>query len=328
MKVVSAELVDDKKVLLRMDIDVPVEEGKVADDFRLRAGLETLDLCLQHAKEVIVMGHIGRPKGEDPKYSVKPVVDWFEEKFAHIELPEGKLHILENLRFEEGESVDAPHEKVWGFARELASYGEVFINESFAAHHPAASTTILPSLLPHAVGLQFAKEVETILGVRNKPKKPLVAIIGGAKVEDKYEAVRFLSTIADVVLVGGLLSQRIKEQSLAVSENVLLGKNSSEGVDLSQETVEAFGDILKHAKQVIWSGPMGKYEEDGGIHATEELAKTVIDSGAESIVGGGDTIAALNKLGLLGRFSFVSTGGGAMLEYLYKGTLPTIEALR
>lgn len=324
MQVITPELIKGKKVLLRLDFDVPLIQGTVVDDSRLLAGLPTLDLCLQYASSVILMGHLGRPGGhEDPSLSVKPVVDWFEERFSHINLEEGKLHILENLRFEEGEDIDSPQDKVWQFARELASLGEVYINDSFAAHHKAASTTLLPTLLPHAAGLRFAKEVEVLLSLRNTPKKPLVSIIGGAKVDDKYEAITALSKISEAVLVGGLLPKEIKEKGLYVASNVLLGKLNDQGTEISKETIEAFSGVIKHAKQIIWAGPMGK-THDG----TLSIAEAVITSGAESILGGGDTAGVLKERGLLDKFSFVSTGGGAMLKLLVDGTLPTIEALR
>lgn len=339
MQVITPELIRDKRVLLRLDFDVPLKQltmnneqlTVIEDDSRLLAGLPTLDLCLQYAKSVIIMGHLGRPDGKEvPDLSVKPVVDWFEERFSHINLEEGKLHILENLRFEEGEDIEAPQEKIWQFARELAELGDVFINDSFAAHHKATSTTILPTLMPHAAGLRFAKEVEVLLSVRNSPKKLLVSIIGGAKVEDKYEAIVALSKISEAVLVGGLLPKEIKDKGLYVGSNVLLGKLNEAGTDLASETVEAFEGVIEHAKQIIWAGPMGKTENEElriKNNGTSKIAEAILASGAESIIGGGDTAGVLKELGLLEKFSFVSSGGGAMLKLLVDGTLPTIEAL-
>lgn len=323
MQTVTADLVKEKQVLLRFDIDVEIQDGRVVEDFRLKKGLPTLDLCLRNASKVIIMGHIGRPDGEDPEFSVEPIYNWLIN-FDHYEeaLDSKKLRILENLRFEEGEDgADIT------YAKELASFGDFYVNEAFAAYHKAASTTVLPTLLPHAAGLNFAKEVERLTELRENPKKPLIALIGGAKVEGKYRAVVELSKIADTVLVGGLLANNIHERDLEVPGNVVLAKLSETGLDISTSSIGAFAEILKRAKEVIWGGPMGKYEVLEGNHADKILAEAIIDSGAESVIGGGDTVAALDKLGLLDKFSFVSSGGGAMLEFLSEGTLPTIEAL-
>lgn len=330
MKVVSEELVKDKKVLLRYDIDVPIENGHVMEDLRLQAGLRTLQVCLENAKEVIMMGHIGRPYGkEDPKYSVKPVYEWFEHYFqGHV--PEN-FKLLENLRFEEGEEASSLE-----YAKELAALGDFFVNEAFASHNPSASTTLLPTLLPHAAGFCFAEEVEVLTEARNNPKKPLIVIIGGAKVADKYKSVVAFSKFADKVLVGGLLPKKIKEEKLEVSENVVLADLASSGIDISTSSLENFIQLIKTARQVIWAGPVGKYEDQEGLVATRKIAETLFNSASHSdlkvIAGGGDTTASLGKLGLLDEFLdhdniFVSTGGGAMLKLLTDGTLPTIKAL-
>ncbi len=326
MRTVQPGLIEGKRVLLRMDLDVPlkqVDSGQwtVEDDFRLRAGLPTLEMCLQHAESVIIMGHVGRPEGQDPKLSVKPIVDWLERYYADVELPEGILHVLENLRFEAGEDSSDPK-----FAQELASLGDFYINDAFASHHPAASTTLLPTLLPHAAGLTFAKEVEELTSLKQHPKKPFVAIIGGAKIEDKLPVLQTFAQIADAVLVGGKLPEEIKAEGITLPSNVLVAKMNEQGTDLSAEVADAFRGVILSSKQVVWAGPMGKYE-DGFIEGTKALAQAVIQSGAHSVVGGGDTITVLDELGLLNKFSFVSTGGGAMLEFLVKDTLATIEAL-
>lgn len=321
MREIAAKDLHNKRVLLRMDLDVPIFDGKILEDFRLQAGLPTLELCLQNAASVVICGHIGRPKGQVVEdYSVAPIVNFLEAWYCDLELPAGRLHVLENLRFEKGEE-DADLD----FAKELAQYGDMYINEAFAAHHPAASTTVITKLLPSFAGLRFGYEVKVLTSVRDNPKKPLVAIVGGAKIEDKYPAIVNLSRFCDAVLVGGLLPTKIKEGSLPVPENVILGKMASSGIDIDSETIEAFKGVLKHAKQIIWAGPVGKYEEKEGNAGTLELAQAAIDSKAETIIGGGDSITALAKF--LGDFSFVSTGGGAMLKLLCDGTLPTITSL-
>lgn len=348
MEIVSAQGVTDKTVLLRFDLDVPLqsvksgdyvqtEEGssvlvkyEVADDFRLIAGLETLRLCLDHATSVVMFGHLGRPEGEDSKLSVAPVVEWFVKKFGDsVELEPGKLHILENLRFEKGEEacdINFAHEIIHQAKSVSPNSPLIFINEAFAAHHPAASTTILPALLPHAAGLRFAKEVQTLTTLRNNPKRPLVAIIGGAKIEDKLAAIESLSRLAEHVLVGGKLIKEIQEKSIELPPNVIVGQLDERGFDISHQTIDRFQEILSTAAQVVWAGPVGKFE-DGFDQGNKSLAHSIIISGADSIIGGGDTIHALQKLNLLEKFNFVSVGGGAMLKLLSEGTLPTIQAL-
>lgn len=321
----SAQAISGKDILLRYDIDVPVVGGKVTDDFRLEAGLETLDFCLEHGNLVVLMGHLGRPEGKmDPQYSVKPIVDWFEARFAHIRLKSGRLHVLENLRFEPGEegaSMD--------FARELASYGNFFVNESFAAYRPAASTTILPTILPHAAGFTFASEVKVLCSVRDNPDKPLVVIMGGAKIEDKLPVITAMAKIADMVLVGGKLPKEIAERAISLPENVSVGKLNGNGTDITSETVEAWENQIKQAATIVWNGPLGKFEEQGN-DMTKIVGRMVLESGAKLIVGGGDIINALSKYRLLAAFAqkgHVSTGGGASLKLLAEGILPTIEVL-
>ncbi len=321
MQQLTASLISQKKVLLRLDLDVPLKDGQVEDDFRLEAGLDTLDFCLQHSQSVIIMGHLGRPQGEDPNFSVKPVVEWFEERFAHINLPEGKLHILENLRFEAGEDSCDPQ-----FARELASFGDVFVMEAFAAHHKACSTTVLPTLLPHAAGFTFAKEVAELSAVRNNPQRPLVVIIGGAKLDDKLPAVLELSKVADAVLVGGKIALEMKLQEVPIPSNVLVGKLNDQGSDIAPETTESWRSLITGAEMIVWNGPLGRVE-DPKNDQSKQLAQMVVGSHAKTILGGGDTVAYVDGLGMLKQFGFVSTGGGAMLELLVKGTLPTIEVL-
>jgi phosphoglycerate kinase len=323
MQVVTADLVKGKKVLLRLDIDVPIEDGKVVEDFRLKRGVETLDLCLKNAEKVIIMGHVGRPDFENEEFSVAPIYYWLENHDHYQEaLQSNKLRLLENLRFEREED-----EADLEYAKELAAFGDFYVNEAFAAYHKAASTTLLPTLMPHAAGVNFYKEVERLTEIKKNPKKPLVALIGGAKVEGKYRSVIELSKICDHVLVGGLLAHDIEQRGLEVPHNVVLAKLNESGLDIATVSVGVFSEIIKDAKEIIWGGPMGKYEEEEGNHGNELLARAVIDSGARSIIGGGDTVAALDKIGVIDKFDFVSTGGGAMLKFLSDGTLPTIEAL-
>ena len=341
MKVVTAQDVKDKKVLLRLDIDVPlIKDGsnfKIGDEYRLESGLDTLELCLENASSVIIMGHIGRPEGEDPSLSVKPIVQWLETQYPETNLEEGALHVLENLRFEKGEKIDpasargtADEQVVLDFAKELASLGEIFINESFAAYHSAASTTVLPTLIPSYAGLRFKREVDEILAVKNNPERPLVAILGGAKLEDKLPVVDTMSKIADIVLVGGKLASEMRAK-LAITgdkygKNVYIANLTEDGQDINEATIEAWRPHLESATEIIWNGPLGKVEDPKNL-STQKIAEIIINTQAKTIIGGGDTVAALDKWGMLDKFSFVSTGGGAMLKLLVDGTLPTIQAL-
>lgn len=330
MQVVSAPLVKGKKVLLRYDIDVPLEckaeseKCKVSEDFRLRAGFSTLQFCLREASQVILMGHIGRPDNiVVPELSVEPIYDWLVAQGLGSDLESGKLKLLENLRFEAGE--DAAD---MDYAKQLAQFGDVFINEAFAAHHKAASTTVLPTLMPHAAGLNFYKEVEKLKEIRENPKKPMVAIIGGIKVEDKLPAIKVLASVADFVLVGGKVAKEFRVRSDELKfENVMIAGLTADELDISEETIEAWKNVITEAKMIVWNGPLGKMDNEGSTKGTQEIAELLIKSNAETIIGGGDTVSALDHWGMLDKFTFVSTGGGAMLEFLEKGTLLTIDAL-
>ncbi len=325
MQVITPDFVRNKKVILRMDLDVPITNGVVAEDLRLRVGLPTLQMCFQNAEKVTIIGHLGRPEGADPKFSLHPVYYWF---LKNTDLPmafnddNSRVNMLENTRFNKEEKCGDKNSE---FARELSFKGDVYVNEAFASHNESVSTTILPQMLPHAAGLRFAEEVERLTQVRKNPKKPLVAIIGGAKVEDKYESLVKLSEFVDTVLVGGLLAKKIVDGNLKVSPNVKLATMSENGFDISDKSIQEFAEIIQEAQAVVWAGPVGKYEDPEGQAGDKALAQVIIDSGVESIIGGGDTITALREY--LPKFIFVSTGGGAMLELLSKGTLPTIEAL-
>lgn len=341
MKEVTAQDLTNKRVLIRMDFDVPLKASSqlesvyfepngsqttklvVADDTRLRAGLGTLQLCLENASSVTLMGHLGRPEGQVvPELSLAPVVEWFEQNFKDsVQLPPGKLQMLENLRFEPGE--DLPD---IDFAKQLASMGDFFVNEAFASHHESASTTILPTLLPHAAGIRFAEEVSVLRGVRQNPRQPLVAIIGGAKIADKLPVVQSLSRIAKYVLIGGKLVSEIRQTAMVLPENVIVAELDESGMDIDESSIKTFQQMIAGSNQIVWSGPLGKFE-DGHSTGSRAVAEAIISSGADSVVGGGDTITCLNTLGLLDKINFVSTGGGAMLKLLAEGTLPTIEAL-
>lgn len=355
MQVVTSDVIKGKKVLLRYDIDVALENGKIIEDFKLKAGLKTLRLCLENASKVIVIGHLGRPfkTAEDEKagnpanLSAKSIQEWFEKELG-IEVffaktleeanqSDSKVVLLENIRFFHGEVPGAEYHATCeskscdvDFASQLASLGEIYVNEAFSSHNKASSTTIVPTLLPHFAGIHFASEVEILLNVRNNPKKPFIAIMGGAKVKDKLPVISVLAKNADAVLVGGKLIHEIREQAVKLPSNVLVGKLNADGFDIASETTEAWKSLISKAAMIVWNGPVGMFE-DVRYNQTEELIKSVLSSGAEIVIGGGDSVAALSQYGLLEKaqeVGFVSVGGGAMLKLISDGTLPTIEALK
>ena len=327
MQIVISDLISGKKVLLRYDIDVALGKGtgdrlQVTEDYKLKAGIPTLKLCLENAVAVILMGHVGRPEGKVvEELRVAPIVEWFKNHGYSADLESGKLKILENLRFDPREETSDPE-----YAKELAAMGDFYVNEAFSSYRPAVSTTVLPTLLPHAAGIRFSEEVTKLTEVKNNPKKPLIAIMGGAKISEKLAVIKVLAQKADAVLVGGKLVAEIREQQLNLSANVLVAKLNEDGFDIAQETVSAWSGLINKAAQITWNGPLGKFE-DPKYDATKKVGEIVTNSSAETIIGGGDIIAALDYAGVLDKISFVSVGGGAMLKLLSDGTLPTITAL-
>lgn len=358
MQVVDADFVKGKKVLLRYDIDVALREdnGKtlVAEDFKLKAGLDTLNLCIQNASKVIIIGHVGRPfataedekNGNPQEFSAKPIQEWLEKTLGQsLEFAENleqtsksasTIVLLENIRFFHGEVPGAEYHATCtskscdvDFASQLASLADVYVNEAFSAHNKSAATTMVPTLLPHRAGIHFVKEVETLLNVRNNPKKPYVGIMGGAKVKDKLPVITVMAQRADAVLVGGKLVHEIREQNVDLPKNVMVGRLNDDGFDIASETTESWKNLLLNASLIVWNGPLGKFE-DPKYNQTEEVIKLILASGAEIVIGGGDSVAALSQYGLLDeaeKKAFVSVGGGAMLKLISDGTLPSIEAL-
>lgn len=302
-----------KKVLVRCDFD----------GGRLKENLPTIKYLLDSgAKKIILMGHLGRPEGrvvEDLKLA--PV----EEKFRRL-LPSKNIIFLENLRFDKREE-----ENDLTFAKELAELGDFYVNEAFASsHREHASIVGIPKFLPHCAGLHFASEVKNLSKVLENPRRPLVFVIGGAKPETKLVYILDFARIADFVLVGGLLVQKsnIKTQIQNLKlKSVLFAGLTGDGFDINSEAIREFVEIIKKAGTIVWNGPMGKYEEPEEQEGTRKIGEAVGNGEGFKIVGGGDTISALKKFGLLDKMDYVSTGGGAMLEFLAKGTLPGITAL-
>ena len=329
MKSIEEANVSGKRVIVRCDFDVPLHDGKIEDESRIENVLPTLRILLEKGASLVLVSHAGRPDKPDPSLSLKPVREILEKALNQkidfqekLQInPEARINFLENIRFwhEEEENNES-------FAKNLASLGQIYINESFATSHRShASMVGIPKFLPSYAGINLLREVEELRKMLENPARPLVAIIGGAKLETKLPAIYNLAKTADKVLVGGKLMFEVK--IAALPENVVVAHDDIETKDIGQNSINLFRELIDSASTIIWNGPMGVFEEDRYMKGTEEVAVSVIESKSYSVVGGGDTIAALNKLGLLDKISFVSMGGGAMLDFLAGKRLPGLEAL-
>lgn len=321
--------VQGKRVLLRLDLDVSVKDGKIEEDYRLQAAIPTIKLLLERESgQIVVLGHRGRPEGKiDESLSLTPVSEYLEQILKE-EIGEAveklDIFVMENLRFDAGEE-----ENSLEFAKELASKGDIYINDAFAScHREDASIVGLPKLLPHAAGLHLLEEVENLGKVLENPKPPVVFVLGGGKL-DKVLMVDKLLNHADWVLAGGVLPQKIKsycresDGKMCVSAAHL----TPEAKDITPDSARNFAEIITKAGTIVWNGPMGDID-NGFWEGTEIIAEAIADSSGYKIVGGGDTVRALQKLGFLEKMDYVSTGGGAMLEFLAYGDLPGLKALR
>jgi phosphoglycerate kinase len=377
--------VRDKRVLVRVDFNVPVKDGEVTDDTRIRRALPTIRYLLEEEARPILISHLGRPKGEpDPKYAMDPVAARLEELLGEpvVKLdaavgPEVEeaiddwdgmgVVLLENSRFYPGETSNDPE-----FADQLAALADLYVNDAFGAAHRAHATTVgVARRLPAAAGLLMEEEIDYLDKVLEDPERPFVAILGGAKVSDKLGVIRSLLGSADSLLIGGAMgftffkvqgyetgnslveddyleeAKRLMEEATdrlvlpvdvvvaeameedAESETVAVDGNppGKMGLDIGPETVDLFEGHISGARTIFWNGPMGVFEIDAFAKGTEGVARAVAESGATSVVGGGDSVAAVNKLGLEDRMSHISTGGGASLEYIEGKELPGIAVL-
>lgn len=343
MKIVTPEVINDKRVIVRLDLDLDIDpQGQILDATRVTAAVPTLDLIKKNAKQLVLVGHRGRPHGTvDQALSLKPVIPLLSDllggrvslqSFPSVPLaPASPYMLLENLRFYPQEEGNDPV-----FAQTLASLGDVFINEAFGtAHRTAASTVGIARLLPSFAGLHFAREVTELSTMLHNPIPPFVVIIGGAKLETKLPVIESLAETANAVLVGGLLAQEATKAPYLVQgkaprplpSNVVLAALRSDGLDIDSQSLERFTAIVGKAQSIVWNGPLGKIEDPNGQAGTKAIAQAIIDAGGYSIVGGGDTLGVLHQAGLLDKFDFVSVGGGAMLDFLSGHALPALEAL-
>ena len=383
--------VKGKKVLARCDFNVPLKDGEITNDKRIVAALPTIKYLMEHGAKVILCSHLGRPKGEyKPEFSLAPVAKRLSEylgvevklaedaevvgpnaKAMAAELKDGEVMLLENVRYRAEETKNEEN-----FSKELASLADIFVNDAFGtAHRAHCSTTGVASYLPAVCGYLIQKEIKFMGGALANPKRPLVAILGGAKVSDKIGVIENLIDKCDTIIIGGGMAYTFmkylghnigtslleadwvekagemmkkaedKGVKFLIPVDNKVGKEYDEhteakvvssddipdgwmGLDIGPKTQEVFANAIKGAGTVIWNGPMGVSEWDNFAAGTICVAKAVADSGAISIIGGGDSVAAVTKLGFADKMSHISTGGGASLEFLEGKDLPGICALQ
>ncbi|MFA6974059.1 MAG: phosphoglycerate kinase [Parcubacteria group bacterium] len=341
MKKIQEAKISGKRILVRVDFNVGIENGKVKESFKIAAAKETVDYLLARGAKVALLTHLGRPEGKvNLEFSLQQlasdaelilcekitfVADCVGEKVKEAldNLQDG-IVLLENVRFYAGDEANDAD-----FAQQLAENFDVFVNDAFSAsHRDHASVTGVAKILPSYAGLRLQEEIHEMTIIKDHPVHPAVAIIGGAKIETKVPLINNFEKTYDAVLVGSKIAMEAKEEGLVFSDKVILPIDYAEGgLDIGQETIEQFKNIIAGAKTIVWNGPVGKFEEKPYDAGTMAVLDAIVASGAFSVVGGGESVEVLEENNLLDEISFVSTGGGAMLEYLGGKILPGLEVL-
>ena len=387
-KTIADVNVQGQRVLMRVDFNVPMQDGKISDDKRIRAALPTIQHAVKQGGKVILMSHLGRPKGKpDDAFRLDPVAERLAEllgqkvqkvndcigpevKSAVDAMEAGDVLLLENVRFYAEETDNDPE-----FAKSLAELGDIYVNDAFGtAHRAHASTTGVASYLPAVSGFLMEKELEFLGGAVENPKRPFVAILGGAKVKDKIAVIESLLNKVDSLIIGGGMAYTflkakgleignslLDEERLDFCQNILAQAKEKgvelllpvdvvvakeygpdaehkvvpiaeipadwEGLDIGPETTKLFAEVVKGAGTVVWNGPMGVFEFEAFANGTRGVAQALADSGAVTVIGGGDSAAAVEQMGLADKMTHVSTGGGASLEFLEGRVLPGVAAL-
>lgn len=331
-----------KKVLLRVDFNVSLEDGRAKETFKIKAAKESLDFLISKKAKVALLSYFGRPNGKAlPEFSMEQLVADVEEslcvkiKFvsdcvgekvqeAIEKWEEGEILMLENVRFYEGENRNDQE-----LAKQMAEGFDIFINDAFSqSHRNQSSITGITKFLPSYAGFHLQEEIAELTIVKEHPVHPAVAIIGGAKIETKLPVITFFEEKYDHILVGGKIANEAIDQKIEFSDKVILPFDFvDDRLDIGPKTLEKFKEIIATAKTIIWNGPTGKFEEEKYAVSSNEILSAVLASGAFVLIGGGETLEILERNDAMEKVDFVSTGGGAMLNYLGGEKMPGIEAL-
>lgn len=344
MKNIKDINIENKRVLVRCDFNVPLDDnGNILDDFRIIETLPTIRYLIENKAKIILISHLGNPNGEivallkldkvQEKLSellgviVKKAEDCIGLKVSDLvnNLKSGEVLLLENLRFHKEEIENSSE-----FAKELSKFGDIYINDAFSVcHRSHASIVGVPQYLPGFPGFLLEKEIFNLNKILENPEKPMLAIIGGKKVETKTKVINKISEVADFVIISGLIKNEAiaKKIEFDFPEKIVCPLDSLNALDIDEKSIELFNQKIRNAKTILWNGPFGKTEDKMYEKGTLEIAQSIIKSNAYSVVGGGETIEFLTRKGLLSEFSHICTGGGAMLQYLSGEELPGLKAL-
>lgn len=334
----------NKRVLVRCDFNVPLDkDGNISDDFRIVKALATIRYLMEKKAKIILMSHLGEPEGKEVKnlklgkvqkriseilgIPVEKSDDCIGREVKNLaeKLDWGQILLLENLRFHKQETGGDLN-----FAKKLSELGDIYVNDAFGVcHRNHASVFGVPKFLPGVAGFLLKEEIENLNKILQNPERPMAAVVGGKKVETKSKFIDKISEVADFVIISGLLKKEIADKNLKLKEpqKIIGPEDDLAALDIDEKTIDLFKKKILQAKTVLWNGPFGKFEDKNYEKGTLAIANAIIGSGAFSVVGGGETVEFIAKKGIIKKFSWVSTGGGAMMAYLSGERLPGLEAL-